>query len=155
LNRPVFSMWRIRKYAEKQRTVMIIAVTSLIISSMSTSYKSAPDEIDDVENTHRTGYKHEHLKGLHKPVIWQRHPVTYFRKRQADGSKLFRNSIHATKDNREICASQGDAWAGNARPADMRIGMPWRRTRSNTTLLQHRRIRKKPPFSRNFRLRLT
>jgi len=112
LNLPVFSMWRIRKYAEKQRTVMIIAVTSRIMSSISTSCKSAPDEIGDVENTHRTGYKHEHLKEPHKPVIWQRHPVAYLRKRQADGSKLFRNSIHASKGNRESGASQAAVKGG-------------------------------------------
>jgi len=55
---PVFSMWRMMKYAEKQRMVM---VSEIIICSMSASHEPVPDEIGSMEYTQCTSQKHNGL----------------------------------------------------------------------------------------------
>jgi len=108
---PVFSMWRMMKYAEKQRMVM---VSEIIICSMSASCNPVPDKIGGMEYTQCTGQKHDRLEELSYPVFRHRHPVAYIRKRPADGLKLFRNPVHALNGKGKSGASQAEPCGGSA-----------------------------------------
>jgi len=92
------------KYAEKHSAAMVSEMMSW--NNMSTPCDPSPYYAGAVENSERTSYQNKHLENLRSLVLRRRHSVAYIRKCPADGSKLFRNLVHALNDNGESVASQ-------------------------------------------------
>jgi len=107
---PVFSMWRMMKYAEKHSAAMVSEIMSW--NNISTSRDPSPYYIGAVEDGKGSGYQDKHLENLGYPVFRHRHPVAYIRKRPVDGPKLLRYLIHALNGNGEGCASQAESCGG-------------------------------------------
>ena len=109
--RPVFSMWRMIKYAEKASTVM--AIETINWNSMSTSCNPAPYDIGGMDKSESTDHKHGRLEHGGKPAFRLRnsierdpHQIVVRIECLAYSLKLLFDLVHALKGNRSKLRSQ-------------------------------------------------
>jgi len=111
---PPFSMRQIKKYAVKQRTVIVTERISC--KSISTSCNPPPYYFGGVKNTQGASNKNNGFEKLRYFVLRLWHSVKHFFKNFLYAAKLFGNLVHISKDKGQGRSCQGSGLAFGGRP---------------------------------------